>query len=82
MKIKKFFLGVKEGQKLFGEVISSVINFITLSFVYFFGIGITSIIGKLAGKNYLDNKIEKNKETYWEDLNLNTKLMEDYYRQF
>jgi hypothetical protein len=82
MKIKNFLLGIKDGQKLFGEVVSSVINFITLSMVYLFGVGITSIIGKGLRKKYLDKKADKNKETYWEDLNLNTKIMEDYYRQF
>jgi hypothetical protein len=82
MKTNNFFIGFKEGQKLFGETISSVINFITLSFVYLFGIGITSIIRKVLGKNFLDRKPDANKTTYWEDLNLNKKLMEDYYRQF
>lgn len=74
----KFFKDFKEGQKLFGENISAIINFIILSLVYFVGIGLTSIIGKIFGKSFLNLK---EKETYWEDLNLK-KDMEGYYKQF
>ncbi|MBS3172175.1 hypothetical protein J4438_01165 [Candidatus Woesearchaeota archaeon] len=76
-----FFFGFKEGTKKFGENISTLVNVILLSFVYFFGVGISRLIIKLSGKKLLDKKFE-NKQTYWSDLNIGNKPKEDYYSQF
>ncbi len=81
MKWKEFFRGLKEGQKNFGEDIAQIINLILLSIVYIIGVGITSIVAKIFGKHFLKLKIDKNKESYWEGLQLSGKK-EDYYRQF
>ena len=78
--MKIFMQGFKEGQRLFGETISVIINSVLLSLVYIFGIGITSILGKLLGKKFLDFGKEKN--TYWTDLNLEKRDAGDYFRQF
>lgn len=78
--IKNFFEDLKEGNKTFGEDVASVINFILLTFVYFFGVGITSIIAKIFGKHFLEYKTNKN--TYWSELNLSKRKKEEYYRQF
>lgn len=82
IKIKEFFIGIKNGQKEFGEDIAVIINSILLSFVYIFGVGITSIIAKLSKKRFLELKVDKNIETYWQELNLTKKPIEHYYRQF
>ncbi len=81
-KTTKFFQGFKEGQRHFGESITVLINSILLSLAYFLGIGITSIIAKISKKHFLQLKPDKKTATYWEDLNLSKKPMEEYYRQF
>lgn len=79
--MKSFFKGLKEGHKYFGEVIATLINTVLLTIVYIFGVGITSIIAKIFRKSFLDTNMN-NKETYWEDLNLEKKEKEEYYKQF
>jgi hypothetical protein len=71
--------GFKEGVKNFGENINSIITFVLLSFVYFIGVGLTSIVAKISGKHFLDMKAKK---TYWISLNPKKKPIEAYYRQF
>ncbi len=82
MSIKQVLNDLKKGQKAFGEDIAIIINSVLLTFVYFLGVGFTFLLAKISNKKFLDLEIEKNKKTYWEDLNLNKKKMEDYYRQF
>lgn len=81
-KVKKVFDEFMEGSKLFGELISSIINLVLLSFVYFVGIGLTSIFARFLGKKFLDKKIDKKSRTYWQELNLNINPIGYYYRQF
>jgi len=81
-KLKRFLSGLKYGQKNFGETISIIINTLLLTVVYFLGVGLTSVFSKLVGKRFLDMKIDKKKNSYWEELNLEKKEMEEYYRQF
>lgn len=81
-KINEFITGFKEGQKLFGEHIGIIINSILLSLVYFLGVGITSIFARIFGKHFLELNIDKGLPTYWSELNLTKKSMEEYYRQF
>jgi len=80
--ITDFFSNAKKGAKLFGEHISAIVNLILLTFAYFIGIGLTFIFAKIFNKHFLDMKIDKKVRTYWTDLNLNKKPMEEYYRQF
>ncbi|MBW6442528.1 hypothetical protein K0A97_01950 [Patescibacteria group bacterium] len=79
-KIKQFFNELTEGSKMFGELISEVVNLVLLSFVYFIGVGLTSIFAKISGKRFIDDKTTK--ESYWEELNLTTQPLKEYYRQF
>jgi len=79
-KLKQFFNGFKKGMKCFSDNISTVINFLLLSIVYLTGVGLTSIVAKLFSKHFLD--MEKKKNSYWCDLNLKNKSIEEYYRQF
>jgi len=80
--VKEFFRGIKKGQKNFGEDIQSIINFIMLTFVYFLGVGITSIFARIFNKHFLNLKISKEKETYWQNNNKKDVKMEEFYRQF
>lgn len=80
--IAQFLRGFKNGLKDFGHNISLIVNFILLLIVYLIGVGFTSIIAKLIGKHFLDTELSKNKTTYWSELNLKKKPIEDYYRQF
>jgi len=77
-----FIEELKEGQKEFGHDISAIINSALLTFVYVFGVGLTSLTAKIFGKKFIDLRIEKKNKTYWEDLNLGKKTKEEYYRQF
>ena len=63
--------------RLVNKGLTSIINFILLSIVYFVGIGITSIIVRLVKKESLSNKINSS----WEQFKLSEKK-EDYYRMF
>ena len=78
---KQLFSGLKEGQKLFGETLASLVNSILLTFVYIIGVGLTSITSKIFKKKFLKLQPD-NSSTYWEELNLSKKPMEEYYRQF
>lgn len=82
MRWKIFFKGMKQGQKAFGEDIAQVINLFLLTIVYLIGIGLTSIFAKTFRKHFLDIEINRDKESYWEELNLEKKEMGEYYRQF
>jgi len=77
MKLKK----ILKPLEFLGKIISSIINFILLSIVYFLGIGLTSIIAKIFNKKFLDLKKE-NKKTYWEEKEMSDKEFQDYFRQF
>jgi hypothetical protein len=76
-----FFSGFKKGFKDFSHVVVNAINFFLLFFVYFIGVGITSLIAKAFGKHFLDIK-KRNVNSYWSPLNLGKKPQEEYYRQF
>ena len=60
---------------------TAVINTVLLGIVYFIAVGVTSAVSRLAKKEFLDIK-ESNKSSYWEDLNLDKKDMEEYYSQY
>ena len=78
--IKKLLKDMRDGQKMFGDDISSIVNFLLLTFVYFLGVGITSVIAKISGKHFLEFK--KEGKSYWSELNLSKRKREEYYRQF
>ena len=80
-KNRRFLVGFREGMKDFGHGIALIVNSFLLAIVYLVGVGFTAIFAKLFRKHFLDMKLSK-KETYWSDLNLKKKSMEEYYRQF
>ena len=79
-ELKQFFNGFKKGMSNFSHDITLIINTMLLTFVYLLGVGLTSFFAKIFRKHFLDMKLSK--ESYWSDLNLKKKSMEDYYRQF
>ena len=75
-------LGFKKGYKEFNQNIIAIVNSTLLSIVYLIGVGITSIISKIARKRFLDVSISKDKTSYWENLDLRKEAIEKYRRQF
>ncbi len=80
--INKFFKGLKQGMKNFGQNISLIVNSTLLAIVYIIGVGLTSIFAKIFGKHFLDLKLSREEKTYWNDLNLSKKNKQEYFRQF
>jgi len=80
--VKFFFKGFKQGMNIFGTSIGSIINSALLALTYFLAVGLTFIAAKIVHKRFLEIKISKKKKTYWSDLNLKKKPIEEYYRQF
>ena len=78
--MKNLLIGFKKGVKGFGQNISMLVNTILLSVVYFIGVGLTFIFAKIFRKHFLELKLKK--DSYWSDLNLSKKKIEEYYRQF
>lgn len=76
----------KKISKVISEIIIKILNFILLSIVYIFGIGITYFLLKISKiikiKKFIRNKIKKNnidKNSYWIKI---TNKKEDIYRMF
>lgn len=82
MSLKEFFGGLSHGMKDFGHTLSTLINSVLLLLVYLIGVGITSLTAKLSKKHFLEKKPSKEAKTYWSDLSLKKKPLEEYYRQF
>ena len=82
VRLKEFIKGFKKGQADFGECVSTLVNSILLSVVYFIGFGVTSTAGKLLKRSFLDLKQNKSYETYWEKSEIGKYSMEECLRQF
>ena len=80
--VLKLFEGFKAGFREVGEVLAGLVNLLLLSLVYLAGVGLTSIVAKIFGKHFLNLKQQKDKKTYYEELNLSKESKETYYRQF
>lgn len=74
-----FFRSFKKGMENFSKNISTLVNFVLLSFVYVIGVGVTKIFAKIKKKHFLDMS---KKDSYWNELNLGKRPKEEYYRQF
>lgn len=73
---------VKEIFKFVGEIIAKFINSVLLTMVYIIGVGLSALVAKTFNKHFLELKVDKNKKSYWENLNLKKKPIDEYYRQF
>ena len=79
--VRRFFGGVGAGMKLFGTCMSTVVNTVLMSIVYFFGVGLSALFARIGRKELLATEVGKQK-TYWQSLRLRKKKTDDYYRQF
>jgi hypothetical protein len=77
-----FIRGARKGMERFGHDIATLINTIILAVVYIIGVGITSLVAKIAKKRFLEMELNKKAKTYWNDLNIKKRKTDDYYRQF
>lgn len=77
-----FFSGFRKGFLDFGQFIAGIINWSLLSFAYFIGIGLPSIIAKLLKKHFLETKFSEKSNSYWLDLNFKKRDIKEHYRQF
>ena len=75
-----FFTGARKALRKLSSSIAIIVNSILLTFAYFIGIGLASMIAKMLGKRFLGLKPSK-KESYWRDAKKSTKI-KDSYRQF
>ena len=80
-KINLFLKGFLQGFKNFGHTITNIINFFLLLTAYILGIGIVSVISKLAGKHFLELK-KQNKNSNWHEHKVTKQPIEKYYRTF
>ena len=80
MNTNSLWQGFKNGMKTFGDTLSAIVNSILLLFVYIVGVGITSIFAKISNKHFLEKDLDE--ESYWNDLDINEKNIEECYRQF
>lgn len=80
--MQNFWTGFKEGMQKFGHHVGRVVNTTLLILIYFLAIGPTSLIAKLQKKKFLKLSLEKESNSYWEDLNLGKQPIEKYYKQF
>jgi cytochrome c biogenesis protein CcdA len=80
--VKLFFKHFKEGMISFGKDISTIVNTLLLLIIYILGVGITSSVALVVGKKFLETDLSKDKNSYWTNLDLKKKKLDEYYSQF
>lgn len=80
--IKSFLIGFRHGNKEFTSSLSTLISVILLSFIYFLGIGLTSILMKITGMDFIAKRPDLNTQSYWKTLDVSSKNINSYYRPF
>ncbi|MCD5382679.1 hypothetical protein LR002_00980 [Candidatus Gracilibacteria bacterium] len=66
--MKKIFAFLRDIFIKFGDLISLIKTKIIIGFLFFCVFYPIGIIGKIFGKQFLDKKIDKKKETYFEKV--------------
>ncbi len=82
MALKEFFKGIQQGFHTFGKSVNTLVNTVLLSITYILGVGLASLLWKRKKKRGLDLQLDKEKKSYYEDLNLTTPTKKEYLRQF
>ncbi len=77
-----FWKGFKRGMHKFGENLTIIVNSSLLFVVYILGAGLTSLCAKIFRKKFLETKLSLRDSSYWSDLHLQKKSLNEYYRQF
>ena len=80
-KARHFFSGFSEGFGNFGRGVSTAVNCVILSIVYFLGVGTTVLAARLKRKHFLEIE-PKEKTSYFTDGDMKRKEKDSYYRQF
>lgn len=65
--------GLKEGQALFRDTVSTVINTILLTLAYFIGIPLSLLFSLLKKEQLLDLRSDVESKSFWSELNLEKK---------
>ena len=73
---------LNKGWMVFSVLLGWVMTRVILSVLYYIVITPIGIIAKISGKKFLELKIEKGKETYWERRKKTGITREEYERQF
>lgn len=79
--LKKLWNSIKSILEPVSKAMASIVNFVLLSLVYAFGIGLVSIFMKLFGKHFLELK-KQNKKSNWHEHKITKQPLEQYYRTF
>ncbi len=80
--VKKYFKKIYDYWMLFAKALGWVNTRILLSLMYFVIFTPFRIISVVIGKDMLDRKIEKNRESYWQKKDIKPFKKELYGRQF
>ena len=80
--MKGFWKGYLKGFKSFGHSVGTLVNTILLSVVYLLGVGVTALASRVGRKRFIETKVDHEAKTYWSDLHLTKRPMDEYYRQF
>ncbi len=65
-----------------GKVVSTIVNVILLTFVYFVGVGLTALWARAKKHHFFERELDKNALSYWTPLPLGDRPREKFYRQF
>ena len=82
VRILSLWGSLRDGMRHFGDDIAGLINTVLLLIVYVFGVGLTALVAKLVGKQFLDRKPVAKKNTYWRDVSTKKPDMDSHFRQF
>lgn len=80
--IAEFLRGFRHGMGQFGQTLSTIVNSALLLFVYLIGVGASALTAKLFRKHFLELRIAKSQESYWDELRMGKRPLTHYYRQF
>ena len=82
MKKVSFFKEYLETFKKFSKIIQKIVNTIVRSLSYFIGAGLSVLIMRITKKKLMGAGINKNKETYWEEIQQKKQSLNESLKQF
>ncbi len=76
--IKPLYRVWMKGARFIGEIV----NFVLLTVIFYLFFGIAGIILRLMRKDLLDERIDKNAQSYWKTIRFDANERERYTKQF
>ncbi|MCS6915266.1 MAG: hypothetical protein RMK29_15790 [Myxococcales bacterium] len=70
------------GMRTFGRHVALGVNAILLTIIYFGALGPTALVARLLRRRFLDLAPAPDKETFWQDLDLEARSLDAYFRQY